>query len=229
MKVMTEPKEAMKSELEKRLEERAAREAAAAAEAAATADTLTDDLAATNEELEAIARERDGLRDQLLRMRAEFDNFRKRTAREAEQARRMAAEALIRDLLPVVDHLDLALQHAEDESGGLAQGVQMVRDQFVDALVRHGLEPIEALDQPFDPNVHEALLQREDDSVPAHTVLEEFQKGYLLGGRILRPSKVVVSTGGPEPPPRQSVEEAEPGLEDTDGDTVEVRIEEDDR
>lgn len=138
------------------------------------------------------------LRDQLLRHRAELDNFRKRTARETERIRQTAAERLLQDLLPVLDHLELALQHAESDSG-LAEGVEMVVRQFREVVARHGLMPVAALGEPFDPNVHEALSQREDASVATGTVLEEYQRGYLLAGRLLRPAKVIVSTGGPEP------------------------------
>jgi molecular chaperone GrpE len=213
-----------KSELEKRLEAEAAAEAARAqqddrrppadptqqAQQAPAPGAEPADMEVVPDappELEALARERDSFREQLLRARAEFDNYRKRTARDIERIRKSAAETLIEDLLPVLDHLDLALKHAGAESGGLAEGVEMVRKQFVETLVRHGLEPIEADGQPFDPHVHEALMQREDASVPAQTVVEEFQKGYMLAGQVLRPSKVVVSTGGPE---REKSDASEP-------------------
>jgi molecular chaperone GrpE len=106
----------------------------------------------------------------------------------------------------------MALLHAQDASGGLAEGVGLVVRQFRDTLGRHGLEPIDALNRLFDPNVHEAVMQREDPGVPHGTVLEEFQRGYQLGGQVLRPSKVVVSTGGAEP---------EPGTPAGDGNTEE--------
>ncbi len=164
-------------------------------EAAQSAD---DRIQALEAALAEAREEAADLRDQLLRRAAEIDNFRKRTARETERIRQTAAERLLRDLLPVLDHLDLALEHADSESG-LAEGVEMVAKQFREVMERHGMTPVPALGEPFDPNVHEALTQREDASVPAHTVVEVYQQGYLLGGRLLRPAKVIVSTGGPEP------------------------------
>jgi molecular chaperone GrpE len=225
-----------KSELEKRLEAEAAAEAARArqagpAESVGAGEAATDeavepvsdekpaDMEVVNDppaELEALVRERDSFREQLLRARAEFDNYRKRTARDIERIRKSAAEGLIADLLPVLDHLDLALKHAGDESGGLAEGVDMVRKQLLETLGRHGLEPIDADGHPFDPHVHEALMQREDTSVPAQTVVEEFQRGYALAGQVLRPAKVVVSTGGPERTGEQSPEAIDVTVRDSE-------------
>jgi molecular chaperone GrpE len=147
------------------------------------------------DELLTLQKERDHLADQLLRARAEFDNYRKRMAREAERTRQVAAESLIRDVLPVVDHLDLALKHAEDHPGALGEGVSMVLRQFQEALAKHGVQPIPAIGEPFDPNVHEAVMQQESESTPPDVVVEEFQKGYRLGQMVLRPAKVVVSVG----------------------------------
>lgn len=140
----------------------------------------------------------DEARDQMLRTRADFDNYRKRMAREMERVRKTAAELLIRDLLPGIDNLDLALQHADDKSAALAQGVEMVYKQIQDALGGHGLTPIDALGQPFDPNVHEAVSQVPSEEYPKDHVAQVFQTGYTLGDVVLRPSKVVVSTGAPE-------------------------------
>lgn len=169
-----------------------ATEEAAAAEEAEVPEVLVEIDA------EAIAKERDELRDQLLRLRADFDNYRKRVAREEARLRRTAAESLVRDLLPVCDHLELALRHAEGTTDGLFEGVEMVFRQFCEVLSRHGVEPIPALGERFDPNVHEAVLQRPADDVPADVVVDEFQRGYRMGDQVLRPSKVVVSSGPPE-------------------------------
>lgn len=137
-------------------------------------------------------------KDQMLRARADFDNYRKRMAREMERVRKTAAEMLIHDLLPGIDNLDLALQHADDKSTGLAQGVEMVFKQLRDALGGHGLTPIDALGKPFDPNVHEAVSQVPSDEYEKDHVAHVFQSGYTLGDVVLRPSKVVVSTGKPD-------------------------------
>lgn len=145
--------------------------------------------------LEALEQERDELRDQLLRARAEFDNYRKRMLREGEQLRKTAAQGLMRGLLPIVDNLERALSHVEDRSDGFTQGVEMIVKQFADVLAGQGLEPIPAVGMPFDPNIHEALTHQPSPDFPADTVMEEFQRGYRLGDFVLRPSQVVVSSG----------------------------------
>ena len=188
-----------KSELEKRLEERAAREAEQQA-ADAEIEQMNDqedtvELEAVEDRMDALSNEVEIWKDQVLRARAEFDTYRRRVARDAEKSRLMAAESIVRDLLPVLDHLELALQHAEDASGGLAEGVELVRKQMMDVLTRHGVEPIPALGEVFDPHVHEAMMRQPSDQYDADTVCQEFQRGYRLGGIVLRPSKVVVSAG----------------------------------
>lgn len=137
-------------------------------------------------------------RDQWLRSRAEFDNYRKRMARESEKMRKMAAETLLKDLLPVADNFERALQHGEADAAALLEGIKMVHKQFVDVLARHGVEPIPATGQPFDPNVHDALSRMPSDEHSADTVALEYEKGYRLGDVVLRPAKVVVSSGPSE-------------------------------
>ncbi|MBN2311335.1 MAG: nucleotide exchange factor GrpE [Candidatus Hydrogenedentes bacterium] len=206
-----------KTELEKRLEAEAAREAerAAADETGGAAEAEGQDA----EAVAALIAERDELRDQLLRARAEFDNSRKRMAREAQRTRKSAAEGLIRDLLPALDHLDLALQHAEEPESPFAQGVELVLKQFCEALGRHGVSPIPAVGERFDPTVHEAVMQRASEEVEADVVLEEFQRGYMLADRVLRPSKVVVSGGRAQEPDESGGDE-----EVAEGTSVRVEI-----
>jgi molecular chaperone GrpE len=146
-------------------------------------------------DIQALVEERDQLKDQLLRARAEFDNFRKRSARDNERIRKTAAEALVRDLLPVMDHLELALKHADRASLAMAEGVEMVTRQFAEVLSKHGVEPIPSVGEVFDPNVHEAMMQRPDEEAAPNTVVEEFQRGYRMGDLVLRPAKVVVCSG----------------------------------
>lgn len=147
-------------------------------------------------DFQTLIKEHNELKNQLLRARAEFENFRKRTQREAEQTRQRASEALIRDLLPVIDNLDLALQHADKEHP-ISEGVSMVARQFQDVLRRAGVELIPAVGAPFDPAVHEAVMHAPSEEVAENTVSHEFQKGYRLGSYVLRPSKVAVSKGAP--------------------------------
>ncbi len=171
-------------------------------------------LEAPEEDMAALRAERDGLKDRLLRARAEFENYRKRMVREAERTQKLAAESLIRDLLPVVDHLELAVQHAGSGSEAFLEGVQMVLDQFHEVLRRNGLEPIPGVGAPFDPNVHEAVMQTPSEEVPAGMVAQEFQKGYLLGPQVLRPAKVVVSGGAAEDSENHAPDTPPPNEED---------------
>jgi molecular chaperone GrpE len=185
------PEEAETAETEAVDDVEASAEATDVAEEAA-AEPEPDPFAKMGEEIAA-------LKDQLLRARAEFDNFRKRKAREMDQLRKTAASGLIRDLLPVVDNLERALEHAEDRSTGLAQGVEMVLKQLCDTLTQQGLEPIEAMGQPFDPNLHEAMTHQPSEEHDADMVMLEYERGYKLGDGVLRPAKVVVSSGPAAP------------------------------
>ncbi len=199
-------KQPEKTEFEKRLEaELAAQEAAkAAAQSGSSSEDL--DAAADEEELpevlpaldvKQLMAERDELKEQLLRARAEFENYRKRVTRDAEAMRLRAAENLIRDLLPVIDNLELALQHADDASGPLAEGIEMVVRQFHDTLRRAGLEPIPSVGEPFNPSVHEAVMQASCADLAPNSVSQEFQRGYKLGDYVLRPARVAVNMGQP--------------------------------
>lgn len=147
------------------------------------------------EQLATVEKERDELRDQLLRARADFDNYRKRMMREQESVRTKAAKSLLTDLLPVLDHLEMAVAHGDDESGGLREGVQMTTKQLHDVLAKHGCAVIESAGAPFDPELHEALMQSSSEEVPEGHVVQEFQRGYRLGDSVLRHARVIVSTG----------------------------------
>jgi molecular chaperone GrpE len=134
--------------------------------------------------------------DRFLRVAAELDNFRKRKEREISDLRKYANQSLLRELLGVVDNLERALVSAR-ESGhpeALMEGVEMTLKELLKIFDQFGVKPIEALEQPFDPNHHEAVMQAPSDAFPANTVIKELQKGYLLRDRLLRPAMVVVST-----------------------------------
>jgi len=138
------------------------------------------------------------LKDRVLRLAAEMDNTRKRLEREKSDGISFANECLLRELLPVVDNLERAVGHAEKETDcqSLLSGVRMTMKAFLDVLAKFGCAPFESAGKVFDPNYHEAILQREDPEKPGKTVLEEYQKGYTLHDRLLRPALVVVSGGG---------------------------------
>jgi molecular chaperone GrpE len=145
------------------------------------------------ERVEAVERERDEYLDSLQRLKAEFDNFRKRTAREQESFAARANEALLKELLPILDDLERALEAAEDhEEATLEEGVRLVHRSLADVARKHGLEEIET-SGAFDPHVHEALLTQPGEEAEPGSVLQVLQKGYRLGDRVLRPARVVVA------------------------------------
>ena len=148
---------------------------------------------------DAIKQEVTDLRDRYARLQAEWDNYRKRTAAEREAERVRASESLVKDLLPVLDDLERALQHAKDtgEGGSLTEGVEAIQTKFLQILGKHKVEQIEAQGEPFDVNLHQAVSTAEDDSVPEETVVQVFQQGYMMGDKVLRPAMVVTSVGGP--------------------------------
>ncbi len=151
------------------------------------ANTLMEDLKSLEGEL---AKQK----DLYLRLAADFDNFRKRSAQDTDRRAAAQKEAFIRELLPVIDNLERALSNASASSSEqLREGVQMTLQQLHQLLRRHGIEPEESRGQPFDPHRHEALATRHDPSQPDHTVLETFQRGYRRGNEVFRPAKVVVN------------------------------------
>jgi len=148
-------------------------------------------------DLEALRGELAAAQERMVRLQADFDNFRRRALKEREEAHQYGHENLVKDLLATVDNLDRAIEHARKSDGGdfqsMLQGVELVQRELLGALANHGVSEIEAGNVAFDPNVHEAMAQQENDSVPANTVIEVFQKGYRLRDRLLRPARVVVS------------------------------------
>ena len=145
-------------------------------------------------DLAGLTKERDEARDQLLRVRAEFANYQKRTRQQAESDRIYAVGDLSRDLLDVLDNMQRATDAIRSSAQeGIASGLDMVHKQFLAVLAKYGVEPIEALGRPFDPNFHEALMQQPSADAPEGTVVAELGKGYKIHDRVLRPSKVAVS------------------------------------
>lgn len=139
------------------------------------------------------------LKDQLLRTAADFDNYRKRTRREVDEALGLGKESMLKDLLPVFDNLERAVSHvdAATDLKSFASGVQMVLKQFTDTLKRIGIERVQAQGSPFDPTVHEAIQQLETDEFPPGVVAAEVQGGYRYAGRLVRPAMVVVAKAKP--------------------------------
>ncbi|MDA8099388.1 MAG: nucleotide exchange factor GrpE [Nitrospiraceae bacterium] len=167
--------------------------------------------------LEQKSREAEEAKEKNLRTYADFENYRKRMQRDLAEFRKYANEQLALDLLSVVDHLGLALRHAEEggeATQGLRDGVQLVYKQLRDVLDKHGVKPFEAAGEPFDPRLHDAMMQVEDASAPENTVVQVLQDGYRYHEKILRHAKVGVSkrpSGAPCAPAG-----AEPGGDDED-------------
>lgn len=137
------------------------------------------------------------LNDKFLRLAAEFENYKRLNQREQREQIRYGNEQILKELLPVVDNLERAIQSAKDSRSQdrLVQGVDLTLKQLTGALTKFGVCPVTAVGQPFDPTCHQAVSQVESDQVPANMIVEEFQKGYLLHDRILRAAMVSVSTG----------------------------------
>ena len=145
------------------------------------------------DELASVTLERDEYLDALQRLKAEFDNYRKRTARDEASRAVRAAEGLVSELLPVLDDLERALEAAEQhEEAKLEEGVRLVHRALADVLARAGLAEIDT-DGAFDPHVHEALLTQPVEDAEPGSVVQVLQKGYRLGDRVLRPARVVVA------------------------------------
>jgi molecular chaperone GrpE len=144
-------------------------------------------------ELEQAQQEAKDLRDEMLRMRAETDNLRKRLQKEKQDSVQFANERLIKQLIPIFENLDRALKAPDTNVESLKEGVKLTSDQAHALFKKENVEPIKAVGEPFDPSVHEVLSQMESNDHDENTVIEEYSKGYLMNGRVLLPSKVVTS------------------------------------
>lgn len=181
-------------------------EAPPSAEASAPAETSSTAPEAPEAELQReaadVSAEIEALKDRLLRLQADFDNFRKRTARDRAEMCARATEDLVRELLPVLDHFEIGLksaaEHKADES--VQKGFRLVYDQLQAVLARFGLVPVDALGQPFNAHEHEALAHVPSAEVPAGHVACQVRRGYRLGALLLRPAQVLISSGPPTEP-----------------------------
>lgn len=135
--------------------------------------------------------------DLYMRTYAEMENIKKRGLKQKEELAKFANESLIKEILPAIDNLEKAISHAQDNNNpsGLIEGIELTLNGLMATLEKAGLKEIEAVGKPFDPNFHEAISQQVNDTVPPKHVIMELQKGYLLNGRLIRPSMVVISQG----------------------------------
>ncbi|MGD8257111.1 MAG: nucleotide exchange factor GrpE [Desulfobacterales bacterium] len=134
--------------------------------------------------------------ERLLRVSAEFENYKKRSAREMEEFRKFANQSLIKEMLSVVDNLELAMNSTDSQKAvdkGVVEGLEMTHREILKVFERFNVKPIDAKNQAFDPSFHEAVMQEETDEFPENTVINEMQKGYLIHDRLLRPAMVVVA------------------------------------
>ena len=156
-----------------------------------------EDMAALRAQLEEANRRADSEHEAYLRARADFANYKRRTQEEAARQREIVNEHLLLRLLPIIDNFERALQSAETtrDYDKLVTGVNAILKQMQDFLAKEGVTVIEAVGQPFDPNYHNAVMRHETTEYPENTVVEEMQKGYTLGERVLRPSMVKVAAG----------------------------------
>ncbi len=168
---------------------------AKASERDEAATAVMDDLEALRERTSALEQERDEFRSLLQRTRADFENYQKRTQRDLAQERRYWHAGLALDILPILDNFERAVIAAQQagETGPLVQGVAMIQAQVLDAFKRHGITRIEAQGQPFDPNLHQAVMQQPSADHPPNTVLQVLEQGFMIHDRVLRPARVVVS------------------------------------
>ena len=138
-------------------------------------------------------------KDRYLRLYAEFDNYKKRIAKDREELIKYGNESLLYELLPVIDNLEMAMKHSSNDTasatggGGLAQGVEITLKEFLRVIDKFGLSPIDASGKMFDPSLHHAMTQVERDDIDENMVVEEFRKGYMFREKVLRPSLVAVS------------------------------------
>ena len=152
-----------------------------------------------SQELARLQQEVDRFKELYLRKMADFENYRKRREREMVEFRRLANSDLLRELFPVLDNLERALEAPGSEGSGLRAGVELVLRQFKEILGRFGVVELDPQGLPFDPTVHEALARHETADVAENTVVQVLEKGYLLGERLLRPARVVVAVRADNP------------------------------
>ena len=171
-----------------------------------------DPKVALEAKVEAAERKAQETYDRLLRVSADLENYKKRTARDMTDFRKFANESLIKALLPVVDNLERALVSASNNQpagNSIVEGVQMTLAEIFKIFEQFNIQPIESLEKPFDPGFHQAVMQEENDDHPDKTVINELQKGYLMHDRLIRPAMVVVSKKKETPVEREK--DVQPG------------------
>ncbi|MFS0672862.1 nucleotide exchange factor GrpE [Ornithinibacillus sp. 179-J 7C1 HS] len=190
-----EEKEVTGVEEEKPLENEEEIQDEAVFDSEVTEDSASDvDISKLEEELAKANQEKEELYQKLLRTQAEFENYKKRSLKEREAERKYKAQDFVTELLPAIDNFERALQvETTDANKSLLDGISMVYRQLVDALKSQGVEPIETVGKEFDPNIHQAVMQVEEEGFDPNTVVEELQKGYMMKDRVIRHAMVKVN------------------------------------
>jgi len=178
-------------------EENAAAEAAADTEEAAEADNSEeaageDEILKKNKKIEELTEQLSAEKDKYLRVAAEYDNFRRRSLKDKEDAADKAKSAVIIEFLGVIDNFERALA-SESADENFRKGVEMIYNQYIEILKKQGVEEIEAMDKPFDPNIHSAVTQVTDENLGENVVCQVFQKGYIMNGKVIRHAMVAVA------------------------------------
>ncbi|HIJ54125.1 MAG TPA: nucleotide exchange factor GrpE [Planctomycetes bacterium] len=170
-----------------------------------------NELQELRQQIEELQQEKDELFAKLQRVSADYDNLQKRTSKQIADTIGYEKEKIIKTLLPALDNFEHTLQnvHSAENFNVLLKGIQIIYDQMLDILKLHNVELIKALGEPFEPALHEAMMQKTDPEQQENIVLEEFQKGYKLNGRVIRPSKVIVNKLTPKQPAKQKPESPE--------------------
>nr|WP_281172444.1 nucleotide exchange factor GrpE [Ectobacillus panaciterrae] len=191
MKIVEERNEQATEEMA--AEEKQAEEAVI--EETVTADETADESNELQEKVMELEAKLSETENRALRLQADFDNYRRRVQLDREAAEKYKAQSLVLDILPALDNFERAMKVEvnDEQAQSLLQGMEMIHRQLVEALVKEGVEAIEAVGQPFDPYLHQAVMQVEDSSYESNTVVEEFQKGYKLKDRVIRPAMVKVN------------------------------------
>ncbi len=145
--------------------------------------------------VEKLKEELGKMNDQYLRLYADFDNYRKRVQREIEETKEATKRALINDFLTILDNMEKALLISKDHKDSIIEGIELTMKSFKDLLKKHGVEEIDPEKKQFDPDLHDALMTQESEDAPKNTVLQTLQKGYLYKDKLIRPAKVIVSSG----------------------------------
>jgi len=166
-----------------------------------------DPLKEMEKKVESLEKEAKETHDRLLRVSAEFENYKKRAAREMNDFRKFANESFAKAMLPVVDSMDLAIESSSNDkhvSNSMVEGVNMTLKEILKVFEQFGVKRFESIGNTFDPNLHQAVMQEETDTFPENTVSKELQKGYMISDRLLRPAMVVVSKKITEPENREN-------------------------